>query len=234
MAMTVTGICHDLFGIIHIEDASDVPDNIVKEAITAINLAVQTLWSTPNTFFLREPETIDAAAGTSLYEMPKNVRRIIGPVLNNATGKPLMRLENEVQARNYEQLFLDEPDTPIGSHATQAFLVHRQKGSGYDNAKASVWLVPSPTDEDSFTVDVVREPESYGVGDYGGETMVELPHEFTETLLLPIARHEFTRSHYMNDPFKADQYKADYDKAMVMLGLQDPQMSVDPMEGAAR
>ncbi|WP_309386095.1 hypothetical protein [Cerasicoccus frondis] len=234
MGLTVTGICADLFSSIGIEDTEDVPSNLVQEAINALNLAVQTIWSTPLTYFIRESETIVAEADTSEYQLPQTVRKVIGPVLNLATNKPLMLLTNEVQALNYEQLFLDEPETPINNNATQAYYVKREKGESYDNAVAIILLKPTPQAGDQFRIDVVNEPESYGPGDYDGETKIEMPHDFTESLLLPIARREFSRSKYHNDPFKSGQYDQDYARAMISLGLQDPQLNPDTSEGIGR
>jgi hypothetical protein len=82
-----------------------------------------------------------------------------------------------------------------------------------------MFVVPSPTTNTSLSIEVSLKAPAFTTADYASSTAIPIPHNYAETLLLPIARYLSSSSLFFADKSKQREplLKAEYDRALKTL-----------------
>lgn len=207
--------------------AVSAPASALADVATALNWALQTMWQAGEAWFLRETLSLTLSVGTASYAMPSSVRSVLGPI-RGRTGKPLRRLEARGEVEEFGRIYLGQYTRTVASGDPQAYYIeHGRASSGADGHAITVHLVPAPssgavTDHSPLAVEGVSECPSYSSGDLSSSAVVPVADQFSESILLPLARLAITRSELFSRPETLSRIEADAEQAMRALSGESP------------
>lgn len=167
-------------------------------------------------------------AGLTYFDVPDTVQTVVGPVrlLSVATNAAaITRYPTAVQTRG-QLLNFSSYYQKRGGSALYAYWVDRSKQSTGDRTRMRVYISPSiPAGETSPTIkmDVETEALRYRSADCVGGTVISLPHQYAESLLLPLLREAAASAPYASRRDSAPMYKDAAAAARARFGLADPQ-----------
>lgn len=231
MSLSIKLIAEDLYRMFGIEATSDVPDFAKQEVLQAINGAMQIIQTSPDPHFTQVAEELEFDSGDTRIPMSSRVLQVIGPVYTtDQEGRPVDYLtpcRDRFSFDRFADLYQADGQTP--DYAPVFYWLDRKRQTG-DNPPAtdnpsSVTLnvAPAPTDAITIMAWVKYTPTTYGLSDLASTTKVPtIPGPFVETIMLPIARNRLTTSRYFARPEQLNQIAADYQTALMLLGITDP------------
>lgn len=225
-ALTLASIAGDLVRKLGYASLSVAPASAPDDIAKALNWALQTMWQAGEDWFLRETLSVALTAGVSLYSLPDEVRSVLGPV-RLAGGAPLRRLESRGEVSDYALLYLGQSSRALAAATPQAFYVEHGRQSGDDAHAVRLHIVPPPSvlavaGHSPLAVEGVSECPAYTADDLEEEDAVPVPDQFTESILLPLARLAVTRSELFSRPDALPRIEADAERALAALGLGSP------------
>lgn len=218
--MTRRDIRDDVLRRVWIERPADaVPDFVLADVATAINQALQTLWTLPREdWFRRQEIEVSLVAGTNRYALPSTIQNVLG--VTRANGSELRPVQSRSDIDNYAKRFTGATTEANGTPA--AFWIERlASGGSSDSAAAYLWLAPTPSATATLTMEVSSEAPNYTVAQLDDAVnTIPMPHAYVESLLLPVARFFATRCHWFNgDP---GGLKTDAEAAFARIGATAP------------
>lgn len=207
-------------------DAGSATSAALADVAIALNWALQTMWQAGEAWFLRETLSLTLVAGTSAYTLPDSVRSVLGPVRGRA-GLPVRRLESRGEVSDFGLLYLGQYTRTLSNGAPQAYYVEHGRQSGNDAHSVRLFVVPPPdadavTDHSPLEVEGVSECPNYSAADLSLSTVVPVADQFSESILLPLARLAVTRSNLFSRPETLPRIQADAVQALRALGLDSP------------
>lgn len=198
-----------------------------SDVTNAVNAALQEIWTAPLDHYRRASGTFNTVNGTASYAMAASVQSILTPVKIGTLS--LRPFEHRSNFDHYGTRFLGSTTDPPTSAQPEAFYVERKKAtSGNDLSAVNILLTPTPDAVYTVSYDYVAEAPRYTDANMASTTVLAFPHEYVESILLPIAKHYLTESHWFAhwDANETAQKSADtqgkYAPARAMLGLTDP------------
>ena len=115
-----------------------------------------------------------------------------------------------------------------------AYHVDRLKQSADDPARCVFHVTPAVAgDSVSVLLEVVKECPRYTVDNLTSCPLVPIPHQYAETLLIPIIRYQAS-SYYLftaTDQTQKETIDREYQQARISLGLADPNPAMAAKEG---
>lgn len=222
MALILQDIRDDLLRKLYFERPEQATPGALADVLGAINGALQQMWQSPEDFFKRTEETVALVAGTSSYELPATVQRILAPAVLSG-GKRLTPLAYKYQWFEYGALFAGATDQSFPKDTPEAFFLDRQAGG-----TVRLLVVPEPVDAEVLKIEAEHSAPAYETADLTTAIEPPIPHKYAETLFLPIARWRITRSHYFMNQEALPGLQQDYAEALAVLGLADPQ--IEPLK----
>lgn len=229
MSLTVVQAANDLATKLGLASAAAAPASAQQDIVVALNGALQMLQTAGQDYFTREEVTITLSAGTSIYNVPANIQSVIGPVRWNDT-KPLKALVSEGELDQFARIFLGETGYGGGTDGEPvAYFVKYLRGAGPgDICGITIRLAPAPSaPAGTLVAEVIYDAPSYVVADLSSTTPIPVAQNYTETIVLPIARMLITRSSQFSRPELKDQLEADGNRAMAVLGVSGGFPNVD-------
>jgi len=223
--MTLRQVFDNAIQPLNIERGDNSPVFIRERVVTDINAAVQMIATAPKCeYFLREEESLNLVAGTASYDLNANVLNVYLPA-RLGDGAPLTELGSRGEYDRFGQLYLGKTSAGPTSGKPIALFVQRRKRTGdADAVKTQVLFAPTPNSAYTCTVEVSRVPGVYTVADLATPSpTVPMPHEFVESILLPIVRWNVRTSHFFNRNDLLPSMAQEYAAALEALGLADPQ-----------
>lgn len=223
------GVCdviNDILLLWGIEDARLAVEHLRGRALNDLNAAMQLIWSRAKDldYFSRKTITVTLSANNSSYEFDPNIQSVVGPV-RRANGRQALRpLASRSQFDLFGHIFLGQTGVTVATAYPQAFFIERLTQNRPDNARVILHVVPTPFEETQILVDVAMECPRYTWKDYCYCVPLYIPHRYVETLLLPICRKRATSCQYFAKPDSAKTIEDEYNTAMQMLGMLDPQI----------
>ncbi|MFZ4695822.1 MAG: hypothetical protein ACOYMV_11910 [Verrucomicrobiia bacterium] len=224
---TVKSALDDVLFLWGIEDSAVAPAAVQTQAVVCLNKALQVLWAGARAvdYFARETLTVSFFAGTSAITLGTTIQSILGPV-RLADGTPLRRISTRSQFDDFGSLFLGDESVPTAEEPFAFFEETLRETSGAaDLAKVRLHILPAlSAGSADLLLDVATEAPRYAWADYtAGSTLLPISHQYAESLLYPVMRHEAMQSHYF---FKAatrgPQIKEDYARAVKLLEAVTP------------
>ncbi len=193
---------------------------MLQDVVVAINGAMQMLQAAGQDFFTREKMTVTLGAGTAVYSIAKTVQAILGPIrLNDSV--PMRALSSRGELDQFDRIFLGNPTYGAAAGTPIAYWVENlRSGTTGDINQINIWVVPVPNSAGTLAIEIVNDAPSYAVVDLAAGTATYFPvaQNYTESVLLPIARMLITRSSQFSRPDILAGLSSDYQLAMAKLG----------------
>jgi len=205
----------------------------VKAALDILNGCVQEIYLHSKELQYLGRETITATLGGTdqlmhYFELPSTVQAVVGPVkltTRNADQTFTARQMNGVQTKshcmNYTEYFKTN-----GKNSTVAYWVDRSAQTGGDRTRIRIYTPVNPfTGETNYsvTLDVEKELPRYTAADCVGTVLIPLPHQYAESLLVPLMKEKAAANPNAVRRDNYPMYQAEAASARVMFGLADPQ-----------
>jgi hypothetical protein len=149
------------------------------------------------------------------------VQNVVGPCRRSDNNRPLAPVRSIGEIESFAALYLDGAtlNEPVAYH------VERIKQSSDDPARCILHVSPAVSGGNvSLLLEVVKEPPRYTMDDLTSCPLVPIPHQYAETLLIPIIRYNAS-SYYLftaADGSQKETIDRGYQQAMISLGLADP------------
>ena len=201
---------------------------LLDSAIRCVNAALQVMQAAGEDYFTRSTLTVALSPGVAEYALPDSVQCMSGPCRFQGDRHVLRRLMSRGELDGYGPLFLGKLGNALAPSRPQAYWIEQLHQAGADAARVVLHVVPAPAAGENVLIDVQLEAPGYSRADYCGDVVVPVPHQYVESILLPIARYEATRSyHALQNPAQGavlPQLKEFHDRALAILGLVRPSM----------
>jgi len=230
--LTVIQARNDLLSKLGIDDVADASALTLQDVVVAINGAMQTLQTAGQDYFTREELTLTLAAGTAIYNVPRSLQAVLGPVRWNNV-KPLRGLNSQGELDQFARIFLGDPGYGSGTDGDPVayWVRYLRSGTTGDIIATTVTLAPAPANPaGTLVLEIVNDAPDYEVTDLTSTDPLPVAQNYTESIFLPIARMLVTRSSQFSRPDLLDQLTADYQVAMQRLGLSGGFPNVDQPE----
>lgn len=229
--LTIAQAYADLLSKLGIESAVGVSALVQQDCVIAINGAMQVLQTAGQDYFTREEITLTLGAGTALYQIPRSLQAVLGPVRWNNL-KPLRGLGSQGELDQFARIFFGESAYGAGMAGNpEAYWVrYLRDGATGDVCNASITLAPAPNAAGSLVMEIINDAPAYEVSDLDSDDELPVAQNYTESIFLPIARMLVTRSSQFSRPDLLDQLEADYNVAMQRLGFAGGFPNVDQPE----
>lgn len=222
--MTVRDAIDSIYEVFGLPGNAAAPTIMKRRIFNDLNSAMQLLWAKGNRlfdFYTRRIQTVTVASGTDSIELSDDVQSVLGPVKiasNNVLLRPI-RTRGEYDA--FYSIYANSL-TALANAAPQAYYVEANRSaSGPDATTITLFVVPKPTTNTNLVMEVTLKAPSFTEADYNASpsTSIPIPHNYAETLLLPIARYVACSSLFFADKSKQrePQLKAEYDRALQSL-----------------
>lgn len=227
--MNRQAVRNDLLRKLGFTQPATTPTDAFDDVASAVNWAFQRMWSAPNGKFFRQKErSFNTVSGQSGYSLGADVLELISPV--RASDRDLIPITHKGDVRRFAQRYLASDATKITK--ARGFYLDRLAGSDpSDPIELTILLAPTPTQVEQIDYEVGTVPPYYRACDLNEDTdEFPIPHNFIESLMLPLARWHILQSNYTRG--RASQgdlefYRDGYQTALGQLGLNDPEIDTN-------
>ncbi len=220
MSLTISQVRDDLLSKLGIEDSSLASALALQDVVVAINGAMQMLQTAGEDYFTRAHLTVGLAAGTATYTLAGAVQNVLGPIRMSDTGAPLRALASRGELDQYDRIVLGSTTYGAAAGTPRAYWVENlRSGTTGDVNQIKLWFCPVPNTTINVDVEIVNDAPSYVVSDLSSSTTLPIAQNYTESILLPIARMLVTRSSQFSRADILAQLTADGTAAMQRLGF---------------
>jgi len=219
MSLTLDQIRDDLYGKIEVRDTSEASSLYSNDALRAINWALQIMWLSPHDHFKQEQSySVALSGGVGTYVLDQDVQRVVGNA-RLSDGSTLAPILTRSDLDNYGIFYLGQDDNDIADAKPVAYFVDSYRNDGDDLNAVSLVVVPAPDTSYTLSLDVERECPRYTAF---GSTVLPVPHKYTESIFLPLARYAMARSEAFINSGMYAMLDSDYRQAIALLGISDP------------
>lgn len=224
MGKTLREIFDNAIQILNIEKGDNSPPFIRERVVTDINAALQLLQTAPKDHFQREEITLNLVNGTNAYDLAAEVINVLLPV--RIGSDTLTEITSRGEFDRFGQIYLGQTNTSGTRAKPMAVYVQRRRRTGNaDPSKTQILFAPTPNATYTAKVEVTKTPPAYTVADLADPSPeVPVPHEFSESILLPIVRWNVRTSHFFSRQDLLSSMAEEYAKALDMLGLSNPKI----------
>jgi len=177
-------------------------------------------------------ETIDVSAGTTdsnnglyYYTLPDNVQNVVGPVLLKTTSsvgsvairRQIIGVTTKSQLLNFASYYNTGGKTTI-----YGYFIERAFQATGDRSRVRVYVSASIASA-ILRMDVEREALRYTAADCLAGTVIPIPHQYAESLLLPLIREAASASTFASRRDSFPMYQAAAAAARTRFTMADPQ-----------
>jgi hypothetical protein len=211
----------DLVALWGISSRCNAPEYAITRAISDLNSALQTVWNQARDkrYWTEVTITLAFEVGEHSAALPDDVQNVVGPC-RTESGRPLALIATISEYETFEDLYLDgeSVDTPVAYHVERS----AQSGISTDPAKTRLLIVPAASEAINIKLGVVKEAPRYTKYDLVNGDVIPIPHSYSESLLMPLARYHASSFHLFRDAQAKETIDREYQKASIALGLADP------------
>lgn len=226
MSLTISQARDDLLSKLGVENSALATALMLQDVVIALNGALQTLQTAGQDYFTRQVLTGTFLAGSSFITLPASAQAVIGPVRITSgpnAGQALSALQSRGEADQFARIYGNDTAWGSGSLAEPiAYWIEnlRNTNVGGDINQINVRPCPVPPYSRTFEIEVVNDAPSYAIADLSsGTTQIPVAQNYAESILLPLARLNITRSSQFARPELLAQITADAQTALAKLGL---------------
>lgn len=209
---------YEVFGV---PNNASAPPIMQRRIFNDLNSAMQLLWSKGHRlldFYTRSEEAVTIAPNQKETLLSDNIQSVLGPVRRVTDGMLLRPIRTRGEYDNYASIYAGSITALTGA-PPQAYFIDQNRGTAPDATSLSILVVPVPIISTQLTLEVSLRAPTYAAADYTNQTQIPIPHNYAETLLLPIARYLACSSLFFADKSKQREplLKAEYDRALQTL-----------------
>ena len=175
-------------------------------------------------------QAVDTTYNILYYELPDNVQAVVGPVMFlalvdlPATNRyQCMGVSTKSQLINFSTYY----NTP-GKQTIIGYYIERGYQLDGERTRIRIYVSSEPAADSTVTlsVEVEREALRYRAADCASGTIIPLPHQYAESLLLPLIREAASASPLASRRDSFPMYQTAAASARAMFKLADPQNPV--------
>lgn len=231
--LTLPALYADALAVVGLYDSAKAPAFMRDRALADINGSLQLMQLAGEDFYSREEITVTVPEAEIFAALPEAVQRVLEPVRMN--NRPLIKLDTRSQFRDFGALYFGTLTT-LPPAPPVAYFVEGTRTPGSDPVSLRLYVVPVPEEATELVVPVVQEPPVYTVPDLTNHAIIpSVPHKYHETILRPLVRHAMTTSTFFSesDAGRLPDLRADYQRALSLLGMAAPAMPAPPAAALA-
>lgn len=226
--MTLEEVRNNVLRVLWVEYPELVPDYIYEDVTTAINSALQLIWTSPHAYFRQTEITAIVPSGGSV-DLPDSIQEVQTPMwIPSQNNRELHRILDQSEFNQFYQRFHGKTEAQaVADGTTEAsyYFIKSRNQAGDDNVKTTLLVTPKPSADLSVTFLATVEAPSFTVDEIqnvNSITTVGMPHKYVESTLLPMARFFATRSHFFFEKDKLSMISADVTRAAAFIGVANP------------
>ena len=222
--MTVAQAIDAIYEVFGIPNNASAPEIMRRRIFNDLNSALQLIWAKGHRlldYYTRQTITATVLANTNSIVLSDSVEAVLGPV-KRADGIGLRPIRSRGEYDSFASIYAGSLTALIGAPPQAYFTDEKRPDPDTSDAtKITLLVVPSPTTNTALSVEVSVKAPAFTVNDYSASpsTAIPMPHNYAETLLLPIARYLSSSSLFFADKSKQREplLKAEYDRALKTL-----------------
>lgn len=218
--MTVTQAIDAIYEVFGIPNNASAPEIMRRRIFNDLNSALQLIWAKGHRlldYYTRRTITATISAGANNVVLDDSVEAVLGPVKRSSDGIGLRPIRSRGEYDSFASIYAGSLTALTGA-PPQAYFVDEKRPDpdSADSTKITLYVVPSPTQNTSISLEVSIKAPTFTTSDYASGTAIPMPHNYSETLLLPIARYLSSSSLFFADKAKQREplLKAEYDRAL--------------------
>lgn len=209
----------EMWGIFCRKGATKI-DFAIDRAVSDINHAMQLVWNNAEgrTYWTNETITVTVPVDASSVDLPDNLQNVTGTCRRSDNKQPLTPIGTIGDLETFNDSFMDgeAAESPIAYH------IERLGQSGNEPARCIFHVNQTVEEETDFLLEVVREAPRYSPTDLETCPLIPVPHQYVESLLLPIVRYQASTFYLFRQMDQKPSIETEYKKALAQLGLSDP------------
>lgn len=220
--MTVTQAIDSIYEVFGIPNNASAPDIMRRRIFNDLNSALQLIWSKGHRlldYYTRRTISATITANTNSVVLSDSVEAVLGPV-RRPDGVGLRPIRTQGEYDSFASIYAGSLTALTGA-PPQAYFADQERPDpdSSDSTKITMYVVPSPTINTALSVEVSIKAPAFTTSDYTSQSLIPIPHNYAETLLLPIARYLSSSSLFFADKSKQREplLKAEYDRALKTL-----------------
>ena len=223
--MTVAQAIDAIYEVFGIPNNASAPEIMRRRIFNDLNSALQLIWAKGHRlldYYTRQTITATVLANTNSIVLSDSVEAVLGPVKRASDGIGLRPIRSRGEYDSFASIYAGSLTALIGAPPQAYFTDEKRPDPDTSDAtKITLLVVPSPTTNTALSVEVSVKAPAFTVNDYSASpsTAIPMPHNYAETLLLPIARYLSSSSLFFADKSKQREplLKAEYDRALKTL-----------------
>lgn len=209
-----------LLGIYDPDYSPQIARNHILSDITA---ALQLMQMAGEEYYSREEKILQLDPGVSGYALEGTIQKILEPVRLASNESTLFNLKSRTQFDSFGPAYLGQDSIPNGSPIAYYVDALKSTGGSPDSSSITIRVTPTPSQADSLYLYVIRNAPSYTMADLAGNLQPPTPHQYHESILLPLVRMNVTTCDlFARNAQRLPAIQADYYRALSLLGLADP------------
>lgn len=208
----------DLLRLLGFESSGAASSAVLADVLAAMNFAQQALWTAGPDFFTRTAIDVTLVAGTATYTLADTVQSVLGP-LRLPSGRTLRALESRGELDNFALLYLGQSATAMTNGTPLAYFIESTYQAGADPVRMKLHVAPAPDAgaAGAAVLDGVVECAIFTTSDLSSTDVLPVAQQYVETLFLPLARRQLSRSVYFSAQHLQEKLEADYQEATERL-----------------
>jgi hypothetical protein len=221
--MNVTQAIDAIYEVFGIPNNASAPEIMRRRIFNDLNSALQLIWSKGHRlldYYTRQTITATITANSNNVVLSDSVSAVLGPVKRVSDGLGLRPIRTRGEYDSFASIYAGSLTALTGA-PPQAYFIDEKRPDpdASDSTKITLFVVPSPTANTSVSLEVSLKAPAFTTADYASSTAIPIPHNYAETLLLPIARYLSSSSLFFADKSKQREplLKAEYDRALKTL-----------------
>lgn len=220
--MRLTRVATQVYNLWGIEVTTARDIDFARSRVTEIiNAALQVMYSRAHVldYFNRVSSTLEFAANVASAVLPLNMQTLLDPVREATTRTPLRKASDISEFEEYVDLYCNgtAPAVP------RLYYAESLASSSDDSAHCVLRLTPAPAESFTVAFDYAAQAPRYRDSDILKNVTVPIPHAYAESILLPLVKHAAASDNLFRRQDMRQAIQADYQRAMVMLGLVSTQ-----------
>ena len=225
--MTAKELFQRLLRAVDMEFPGVTPSYIQDDIAIAVNQAYQVLYlDVPREYrchYTRDFTTVNLLAGQGSYSLA-GTQGLLSPVYYASDSKVLAGTANKYEILNYHNLIGNACATQIDARP-QVYYLERSASVLDDSTTLTLYVAPTPIAAEVLNLEVERMAPSFTAADFCATTPppLRMPHDYIESLLLPVATYMVARSAWFDNEEKIEMYREDYQRTLIRAGASDPQ-----------
>ena len=220
--MNVTQAIDAIYEVFGIPNNASAPEIMRRRIFNDLNSALQLIWAKGHRlldYYTRQTITATVLANTNSIVLSDSVEAVLGPV-KRADGIGLRPIRSRGEYDSFASIYAGSLTALTGAPPQAYFTDEKRPDPDTSDAtKITLLVVPSPTTNTALSVEVSIKAPAFTTTDYANAVVIPMPHNYAETLLLPIARYLSSSSLFFADKSKQREplLKAEYDRALKTL-----------------